>query len=106
MPYLLLAVSVLCAVAGDAMLKLSNGFSKKQFIAGIAAAYLLAIYLQSVVLEWLPLGFVYAVWNALQIALVSAVGAHAFKEGWNKEKGIGIAVIVLGVFMLNLGKGV
>lgn len=104
MPYLLLAVSVLCAVAGDAMLKLSNGFSKKQFIAGIAAAYLLAIYLQSVVLEWLPLGFVYAVWNALQIALVSAVGALAFKEGWNKEKGI--AVIVLGVFMLNLGKGV
>lgn len=105
MPYVLLAVSVVSAVAGDAMLKLSDGFAKKRFIIGIAAAYLLAIYLQSVVLEWLPLGFVYAVWNALQIALVAAVGALVFKEGWSWEKGLGIAVIVLGVLMLNLGKG-
>lgn len=68
----------------------------------VAIAYFLSIYLQSIVLESLSLGFVYATWNALQISLVAAVGVVLFHEKWNCRKGVGIALIVAGIITMNL----
>lgn len=104
MPYLLLGASVLCAVVGDTSLKLADGFKRKGFAVVVAIAYFLSIFLQSVVLESLSLGFVYATWNALQISLVAAVGVVLFREKWNYRKGVGVALIVAGIIAMNLAK--
>ena len=41
MPYLLLGVSVLCAVVGDTSLKLADGFKRKGFAVVVAIANVL-----------------------------------------------------------------
>ena len=105
MVYLLLLVSILLAVVGDTSLKLSDGFKRKGFAVIVIGAYFLSIYTQSIVLESLPLGCVYATWNALQISLVAAVGVFLFHEKWNKHKGLGIATIIVGIVLMDLAKG-
>lgn len=103
--YVQLALSIIFAVAGDTCMKLSRGFALKRYIPLVAAGYALSIYLQSLVTEVLPLGFVYATWNALQISLVAVVGALMFGERWNSKKVAGIAAIICGVAILSVGKG-
>lgn len=105
MAYIQLAVAIVLAVAGDTAMKLSKGLSKIWWAIPIGLAYAAAIYLQSLVMEELPLGFVYAVWNACQIGIVAAVGAIVFHEGWNRTKTIGLGLLIVGVVLLELGKG-
>ena len=99
-PYLMLAVAVVCEVFGDSMMKLSHGFEKKAPIIGV---YLAAFYLMAQTLEQLPLGFTYAAWTGLGIALTAVVGALFWKEPFNAKKIVGIIAVIAGVVLLKLG---
>ena len=89
-PYVLLGVAVVFEVFADCMMKLSHGFTKKAPIIGIVIGYVIAFYLMSQTLAHLPLGFVYAVWTGLGIALTAVVGAAIAIIG-------GVLVLKLGV---------
>ncbi|HIY84275.1 DMT family transporter [Rubneribacter sp.] len=102
-PYLMLAVAVVCEVFGDSMMKLSHGFEKKAPLIGVAAGYLAAFYLIAQTLEQLPLGFTYAAWTGLGIALTAVVGALFWKEPFNAKKIVGIIAVIAGVVLLKLG---
>lgn len=99
----ILGVAVLCEVFGDSMMKLSNGFKRKAPIAGIVVGYGAAFYLMAKSIEYLPLGFSYAVWTGLGIALTAIVGAIFWKEGFNFTKLAGIVVIIAGVVLMKTG---
>ena len=99
----ILGVAVLCEVFGDSMMKLSNGFNRKAPIAGIVVGYGAAFYLMAKSIEYLPLGFSYAVWTGLGIALTAIVGAIFWKEGFNFTKLAGIVVIIAGVVLMKMG---
>ena len=99
----LLGVAVLCEVFGDSMMKLSNGFKRKAPIVGIVAGYAGAFYLMALAIEYLPLGFSYAVWTGLGIALTAIAGAVFWKEGFNLTKVAGIVVIIVGVALMKMG---
>ena len=99
----LLGVAVICEVFGDSMMKLSDGFKRKAPIAGIVVGYAAAFYLMALAIEYLPLGFSYAVWTGLGIALTAIVGAIFWKEGFNLTKVAGIAIIIAGVVLMKMG---
>ncbi len=93
----------MCDVFGDSMMKLSHGFERKLPLIGVVAGYFLAFYLMGQTMEYLPLGFVYAAWNGLGIALTAVVGALFWREGFNATKVIGLIAIIAGVVILRLG---
>lgn len=102
-PYMLLGIAVAFEVFGDSMMKLSQGFTRKAPIIGVAVGYLVAFALMAQTLESLPLGFVYAVWTSAGIALTAVVGALFWNEGLGAKKLLGIVVIIAGVVLLKMG---
>lgn len=103
MHYALLGIAILSEVFASSMMKLSDGFKRKLPIVGMVAGYLLAFYLMALSLEHLALGFVYAAWTGVGIALTAVVGAAFWHEGFNLKKAAGLAVIIAGVIVLKLG---
>lgn len=103
MVYLVLLIAVCFEVFGDSCMKLSNGFQKKLPIIGVIIGYATAFYLMSQTMAHLPLGFVYAVWTGLGIALTAIVGSFFWKEKFTLKKGISLVMIIAGVVILKLG---
>ncbi|WP_309137890.1 multidrug efflux SMR transporter [Paenibacillus sp. SC116] len=104
MPYVLLLFSIVFEVFGSFMLKLSNGFTRGLPVAGVVVGYGLCFYLLSNVLQFLPLGPVYATWSGLGTILTVLVGVLFFKERINRTGIIGILLLVIGLVLLNMTK--
>jgi small multidrug resistance pump len=101
-PYALLAGAILSELLGTTALKLSDGFSRPVPSLGVLVGYGLAFYLVSLTLEELPVGLVYGTWAALGIVGVTAIGVVGFGERLDVPAVVGIALIVAGVYCLNV----
>jgi small multidrug resistance pump len=101
-PYLLLGAAILSELFGTTALNLSAGFSKPVPSAGVVVGYGLSFYLVSLTLEDLPVGVVYGTWSALGIVGITAIGAVVFDEGVDAAGVLGIALVVAGVYVLNV----
>jgi len=104
-PYVLLGGAIASEVVGTTALKLSEGFSRPLPSVGVVIGYGLAFYLLSLTLEELPVGTVYATWAALGIVAIAAIGALAVDEPVDLAGVAGIALIVAGVYVLNVVSG-
>ncbi|MBD8497211.1 DMT family transporter [Paenibacillus arenosi] len=104
MPYVLLLFSIVFEVFGSFMLKLSNGFTRALPVTGVIVGYGLCFYLLSNVLQFLPLGPVYATWSGLGTILTVLVGVLFFKERINRTGVIGIVLLITGLVLLNMTK--
>ena len=102
-PFLVLAVAIAVELVGTSALKASQGFSRPGFTALFAAAYAVSFFLLSVTLRSLPLGFVYAVWSGVGTVGAAAIGVLVWREALDPPRAIGIALVVAGVVVLNLG---
>jgi hypothetical protein len=71
----------------------------------MVSCYALALYLLSLTLDVLPVGVVYAVWSGSGVALITVVGRVVFKQALDRPALIGIALIMAGVFVLQLFSG-
>ena len=101
-PYVLLAAGILAELCGTTALKLSEGFSKPLPSLGVLVGYGLAFYFVSLTLEELPLGLVYGTWAALGIVGVTAIGVVGFGERLDAAGAVGVALIVAGVYAINV----
>ncbi|MEM9495487.1 MAG: multidrug efflux SMR transporter [Pseudomonadota bacterium] len=102
MSYLLLASAIFCEVIGATALKMSDGFSKPGPVAVVLVGYALAFYLLSLCLERFSIGFTYAVWSAVGIVSIAAIGVVFFNEKVDLPGVIGVVLIVAGVLVLNV----
>ena len=104
MTWMLLAGAILTEVAATLSLRASEGLRKKRWIAPVAAFYVAAFSLLTVALaNGMPVGIAYGVWAASGVAL-TAVGARVFfKERLTWRMTAGIALIAIGVFVIELG---
>ncbi|WP_249872378.1 DMT family transporter [Oceanobacillus saliphilus] len=102
MAYLLLAFSIVLEVCGSILLKVSNGFTKFLPVVGVLIGYGLAFYLLAKTLRYLPLGVVYATWSGAGTILTTIAGVLIFKEKINKQAYIGIALLTVGLLMMNV----
>lgn len=102
--YGLLLLAILSEVFGSSMLKATNGFKKLLPSLGVVIGYGIAFYALSLALKTVPLGMAYAIWAGLGTALTALVGITFYKEKFNRKKFIGIALIIVGVILLNFGR--
>ncbi len=102
-PWLLLGAAIVAEVIGSASLRASEGFTRLLPSALVAVGYAAAFYLMSQILKQLPLGVTYAVWSGVGTALTAIIGWTYFRDAFQWTALGGIALIILGVVVLNLG---
>ncbi|KNB53148.1 DMT family transporter [Streptomyces caatingaensis] len=103
MGYALLAAAIAAEVAGTTAMKYSDGFSRLWPSLGTAAGYLIAFALLARTLKAMEMGTAYAIWAGVGTAAVAAIGTVFLGEPAGLAKVAGIALVILGVVLLNLG---
>lgn len=98
--YLLLAI--LLEIFGTTMMKLSNGMSSLLPTIGMFTGYILCFASLSMALKTIDMSMAYAIWSALGIVIIAAIGLIFFHESFNYAKLTGIILIVIGVVTLKL----
>ncbi|MFF3225934.1 DMT family transporter [Nocardia suismassiliense] len=77
---------------------------RTKFYAAVAAGYLAAFLSLLVALrQGLPLGIAYGIWAASGVALTAIASKYIFSEPLTRRMLGGIALIVAGVLLLELG---
>ncbi|WP_263055228.1 DMT family transporter [Curtobacterium sp. RIT-PI-V] len=103
MAWLLLAVAIVSEVGATISLKLATD-GKKVFFVPVVAGYLVAFSLLAVALTLgLPIGVAYGIWAATGVALTAILGRVLFREPLTALMLGGIALIIAGVFLVELG---
>ncbi|MEU1215798.1 multidrug efflux SMR transporter [Streptomyces sp. NPDC005791] len=103
MGYGLLAAAIAAEVAGTTAMKYSEGFTRLWPSVGTVVGYVLAFALLAQTLKTLSVGTAYAIWAGVGTAAVAAIGVLWMGESAGLAKMAGIALIIAGVVVLNLG---
>jgi small multidrug resistance pump len=104
MAYLLLAAAILFEVVGTIVLKFSDGFTRLWPAAGTLVMYGISFVLLAQTLKTVPVGTAYAIWSAAGTALIAAIGVVFLGESATVARLGGIALVIVGVVILNLAE--
>ena len=104
MTWLLLAGAIITEVIATLSLRASEGMKRKRWIPAVVVGYIAAFGLLTLTLaQGMAIGIAYGIWAACGVAL-TAVGARVcFKDRLTKRMGAGIALIAVGVLLIELG---
>ena len=94
--------AVVSEVTATTALKFSEGFTKLIPSLVVVAGYGLSFYLLSLSLKAIPIGTAYALWSGIGIVLTVIIGAVLWREQMDWARGIGIALIIIGILVINL----
>ncbi|GLW00746.1 DMT family transporter [Streptomyces lavendulae] len=103
MPYVLLAAAIAAEVAGTIAMKYSEGFTRLWPSLGTLLGYVVAFSLLAQTLKSMSVGTAYAIWAGVGTAAIAAIGMVFMGEAATAAKLAGIALIIAGVVLLNLG---
>ena len=98
--WVLLTLAVIAEVAGSASMRLSDGFTRWLPVVGVCILYLIAFWLEALVMRTLGMGVTYSIWAGAGMALSAVVGIFFFNESANLYKLGGIFVIMVGVVVV------
>jgi len=104
--YLCLSVAICSEVAGTLALRYTHGFMKLLPSLIVIVAYSLAFYMLSLALRDIPVGVAYAIWSGVGTAIVAIGGTILFGERLTIATIAGLALVVTGVILLELGTSV
>lgn len=106
MPYVLLALAIISEVCATSCLKLTEGFSRLWPSVGVGIGYVLSFALLGRALKHIPVSVAYAVWSGSRHRRRGlGIGVVAFGESLGRTQWIGLALVVVGVVVLNLKGG-
>ncbi|MFE2057752.1 DMT family transporter [Streptomyces sp. NPDC059446] len=103
MGYGLLAAAIAAEVAGTTAMKYSEGFTRLWPSLVTVVGYVMAFALLAQTLKTLSIGTAYAIWAGAGTAAVAAIGILWMGESAGLAKLAGIALVIAGVVVLNLG---
>jgi len=103
--FLFLVLAIASEVAGTAGLKASEGFGRVGPSVLAVIGYALAFYFLAQSLRYIPLGVAYAIWSGLGTVGSVLLGFLVWKEILGPIHVFGIALIVVGVVVLNVAPG-
>ena len=99
---LLLVTAILAEVAATLMLRAA--VADPVWIPGVVVLYAAAFFILGLTQRLgMPLGAVYATWSASGVALVAVLGVVFFGELLSVAAIIGIALIIIGVILVESG---
>ena len=101
-PYLLLVAAIGIEVGATATLRRTNGFTDLRWSVVVVVGYVMALWLLSVVVRHVPVSIAYAMWAGLGTAAIAVIGVLVLGESVDVWKVTAIAMIVVGVVVLNL----
>jgi small multidrug resistance pump len=99
--WLLLLGAIGSEVIATAALKAVDGLNRPAPLALVILGYGVSFYLLSLSLQRIPLGVAYAVWSGVGTAAIVGIGWLVYGEGLDAARLAGIALIVIGVVVLN-----
>ncbi|MGI4833352.1 MAG: DMT family transporter [Janthinobacterium lividum] len=102
MPYVFLLLAIISEVIGTTALNASQQFSRLGPSLITVAGYGLGFYFFSFALKAIPIGVAYAIWGGVGIVLVTLIGLFYFKQRLDLPALAGIALIVIGVLVMQL----
>ena len=100
--YLFLAVAVLLGVTSNSFAKSAEGFTLIFPSIITAITIVLCMYALSLVMKNIPMGITYASFAGLTIIATVIVGVIKYNQVPNLYSMIGLALIIIGVLMVNL----
>ncbi len=103
MQWLFLFLAIIGEVIGTSALKASDGFTKIVPSIIVVAGYAIAFFFLSLTLkENVNIGIVYAIWSGIGVSLISIIGYLYYKQALDTPAILGIALIIIGVMIINL----
>ena len=101
-PYIFLALAIIFGTTSNSFAKSAEGFTL--WIPSIITAItiVLCMYALSHVMKVIPVGVTYASFAGLTIIATTVVGVFKFNQIPNLYTMIGLALIIVGVLMVNL----
>ncbi len=100
--YLFLGIAVFLGVTSNSFAKSAEGFTHLFPSVITAITIILCMYALSLVMKNIPMGITYASFAGLTIIATVIVGIVRFNQLPNLYSLIGLALIVVGVLMVNL----
>ncbi|MBV8328431.1 SMR family transporter [Chryseobacterium sp.] len=100
--YIFLALAIIFEIIATTFLKKSEEFSKLWPSVITVIGYACAFYCLSLSLRQIPVGITYAIWSGVGIVFITIIGVIAFKQIPDLPAIIGIALIVIGVIIINV----
>jgi small multidrug resistance pump len=103
MAWLLLAIAIVTEVAATISLKLATD-DRRRWYAAVAVGYVTAFSMLAGALSLgLPIGVAYGIWAATGVALTAILGRVLFRDPLTRTMLAGIALIIGGVLLIELG---
>lgn len=102
MSWLYLVLAIIFETSGTTLLKFSNGFTVVFPSISAIISYALCFLFLSYALRTIDMSVAYAIWGALGILLISAIGMIFLHESVSVIKVASILLIVLGTVGLRL----
>ncbi|MFI6977580.1 DMT family transporter [Embleya sp. NPDC050154] len=103
MAWLFLGLAISCEVIATSLLKSTDGFTRLWPTLACLGGYAGAFYLLTLSLRQLQVGTAYAIWSGLGTVAIALVGAVFLNEPVTLLKAFGMALVIAGVVVLNLG---
>ena len=103
MAWVLLSIAIAAEILGTLSLKASDGLSKLWPSLGVLIGYALAFTLMAISLKKLDVGITYAIWSGVGIIGAAIGGVIFFDQHLSRITIIGMAIIIVGVVVMNLG---
>ncbi|MEV2217703.1 multidrug efflux SMR transporter [Streptomyces sp. NPDC050997] len=102
MGYLLLVGAIAAEVAATTAMKYSDGFSRLVPSLLTVLGYVVSFTLLAQTLRTVSIGTAYAIWAGVGTAAIATIGIVFLGDGMTLAKAGGIALIIVGVVVLNL----
>lgn len=103
MEWVYLVAAILCEVAGTLSMRVA-AVTDRRWYAGTVVGYLAALGFLTMALRLgMPLGVGYGIWAAAGVALTAVASKVLFDEALTRVMAAGLALIVVGVLLIELG---
>lgn len=104
MIWLLLILAIASEVTATLSLRASEGLRRRRWIPVIVVGYLAAFSLLGTILAMgMPVGVAYGIWAAAGVAITAVMGRILFKDHFSAMMAAGVALIAVGVALIEFG---
>ena len=100
--YIFLVLAIAFEVLSTSFLKDTNGFTRLYPSLLAIVSLCICLFLMSHSMKFIPVGIVYASWAGLGIVAITIIAVLKYNQMPNIPTMIGIALIVIGVVVVNL----
>ncbi|MPV36299.1 DMT family transporter [Georgenia subflava] len=104
MSWVWLAAAIVAELAGTLSLRASDGLRERAWLVPVVAGYAVAFTFLGLALRaGMPVGVAYGIWTATGIALIALLARAIWQEPLTRRMLAGIALITLGVVLVEIG---